>query len=56
MNSIMAWYTRNYTQITWFILGWLTMCTLRDFGAGDWPGVALDIFIIWINYFFYKQR
>jgi hypothetical protein len=52
----MTWYARNYVQISWFIIGWLALATVTDFGIGDWPGVALDVFLIWINYYFYKQR
>jgi len=56
MNSIMSWYTRNYVQITWFIIGWMAMCLLVDFSKGDWAAVAFDLFLVWGNYFFYKQR
>jgi hypothetical protein len=56
MNNLMDWYTRNYAQITWFIIGWMSLAALTDFGRGDWTGVALDVFLIWVNYHFYKQR
>ena len=55
MNSIIYWYTRNYTQITWFIIGWMAMCTLVDFSKGDWPAVAFDLILIVINYSFVRQ-
>jgi hypothetical protein len=56
MDQFLRWYTRNYTQIAWFIIGWMSLAAITDFSRGDWPGVALDLFLVWINYFFYKQR
>jgi hypothetical protein len=56
MNGFMNWYTRNYTQITWFIIGWMALCTLTDFSKGDWSAVAFDIAILALNYFLYKQK
>lgn len=55
MNSIMTWYTRNYTQITWFIIGWLAMCLLVDFGKGDWASCSFDLLLIFINYLLYSH-
>jgi hypothetical protein len=55
MNGLVSWYTRNYTQITWFIIGWLAMCTLVDFSKGDWAGVAFDLALITLNYFLWKK-
>jgi hypothetical protein len=52
INNFMRWYTRNYVQIAWFIIGWLSMCTLVDFSKGDWSAVAFDLFLIFINYLF----
>lgn len=55
MNPILAWYNRNYIQITWFIIGWVAMVTLVDFSKGDWSGVAFDIALVALNYFLYKK-
>jgi len=56
MYKIVQWYNRNYTQITWFIVGWLTMCALTDFSKGDWFAVAWDLGLAWLNYAFYKSN
>ena len=56
MNRFMSWYMSNYTQITWFIIGWVAMCTLVDFGKGDWSSVAFDLLLLVVNYLFYKHR
>jgi hypothetical protein len=55
MDNIMRWYYRNYTQITWFLIGWLAMLALTDFSKGDWAGVAFDFALIAINYFIWKK-
>lgn len=51
MNGFMNWYTRNSTQITWFIIGWLSLCTLVNFGKGELGAVAFDLVLIALNYF-----
>jgi len=51
----MNWYHRNYTQITWFIIGWLAMLTIVDFGKGDWSACAFDLALLAFNYFLYKR-
>lgn len=56
MKEILHWYTRNYIQIAWFIIGWMAMCALTDFAKGNWTAVVFDLFLLWINYFFYKQK
>lgn len=50
MNSIVTWYQRNYIEITWFIIGWLSLDLVREFGQGNWPGVLFDAVLIAINY------
>lgn len=55
MNKIMSWYSRYYLEISWFIIGWLVMNTVTDFGRGDWPAVALDLLLIFINYMFARR-
>lgn len=55
MNNILRWYSMHYTQITWFLIGWLAMCALVDFGKGDWSYVLWDFALIALNYFLWKQ-
>mgnify|MGYP003345380362 CR=1 FL=1 len=49
-DNIMRWYTRNYVQITWFIIGWLSLAFLDNFGRGDWFSCLIDAGLIWLNY------
>ena len=55
MNKFRAWYFRNYTEITWFIIGWLALNTVQDFVRGDWLGVIINIVLILINYSFWRR-
>lgn len=55
MNSIARWYSRYYTEITWFLIGWLSMCALVDFSNGDWLGVLFNLALVALNYFLYKR-
>ena len=49
MNRFRQWYFRNATEITWFLIGWLSLALLEDFGRGNWLGVLLDAGLIWLN-------
>lgn len=55
MNKFAQWYTRNYTQITWFIIGFLVMAGLTDASRGDWTGAVISFGLAGLNYFFVKK-
>lgn len=56
MNKFRAWYLRNQTEITWFLIGWLVLSGLYDFGRGEY----LTALILWaiavINYVLAKKN
>jgi len=49
MSKFRQWYLKNQVQITWFIVGWLTLAFIVDFSQGDWTGCAIDAGLIWAN-------
>lgn len=55
MNKFMLWYNRNYTEITWFIIGFLVMAGLTDASRGDYTGAIISFGIAWLNYLFSKK-
>ena len=55
MDGFMRWYTKNYTEITWFLIGWLSVCALDNFGKGRWFDVLLDVGLVVLNYVLYKN-
>ena len=55
MNSIQQWYLHNVTEITWFIIGWLSLDLLHDLGQGNYIGVLIDAALIVLNYSLSKK-
>ena len=55
MDSIARWYRQNYVEITWFIIGWLSLDMIEEFGRGNLAGVAFDATLIALNYFLSKR-
>lgn len=56
LDNFFRWYNRYYTEITWFIIGFLTMDVLQQFSRGNWIGMLISIVLIVLNYQFVKRR
>jgi hypothetical protein len=56
MNNFMKWYNTHLVEISWFIIGWLAMCLLRDISLGDLGSCVLDVILIAVNYYLYKNE
>ena len=50
MNSIKRWYLENSTEITWFLIGVLTLSGLQDLGNGNYLGALVSFGLAYINY------
>ena len=44
LDNFRSWYYRYNSEITWFIIGWLSLSAIQDFSRGDWIGVIIDAF------------
>jgi hypothetical protein len=55
MDSFVNWYRRYYVEITWFIIGWLALDLVHEFGRGNLIGVVFDAVIIALNYHLSKR-
>lgn len=55
MNKIRDWYLRNYTEITWFLIGFLIMGGLVDLGESNYIGAIISFGVAYINYLFVKR-
>ena len=55
MNSIRMWYLKNYTEITWFIIGFLTWAGLNALGRGDYVSAAIDFGLVALNFAFSRR-
>ena len=54
-ENFRRWYFSNYSQITWFLIGFLVMAGLSDLSKGDLPGAILSFGLALVNYFFVKK-
>jgi hypothetical protein len=50
MNKFRQWYLINQTEITWFLIGFLTLSGFQDLNAGNYVGAVLSFGLAWINY------
>jgi len=50
MNSIKAFFLKNQKEITWFLIGFLTLSGLQDLGHGDYVGALISFALVYINY------
>jgi hypothetical protein len=50
MNSFKRWYLMNQKEITWFLIGFLTLSGFQDLGQGNYIGAAISFGLAYINY------
>lgn len=55
LDNFRNWYIRNYTEITWFIIGFLIMAGFQDLGQGNYTGAVISFGLAWVNYIFSKR-
>ena len=55
MDAIVQWYRRYNVEITWFIIGWLSLDLVSEFGQGNLGGVVFDAVLIALNYHLNKR-
>jgi hypothetical protein len=54
MNKFRQWYLTNQTEITWFLIGFLTLSGFQDLNVGNYIGAAVSFGLAYINYAFNK--
>ena len=55
LDNFRAWYLRNQVQITWFLIGWLCLGGIYDFGRGNYTGAVVLWVLALVNYVFVKR-
>ena len=50
LDAIKNWYTRNYTEITWFIIGWLCLSGLMALASGNLISAVVSLGLAWLNF------
>ena len=52
---MLAWFRENHTEITWFIIGFLTWSTIDYISKSDYTSAAINIGLIFLNYKLWKD-
>lgn len=55
MDKIRQWYLRNYTEITWFLIGFLTFAGLQDLANGNYVQAVISFVLVALNYSLAKK-
>ena len=55
IERIRQWYLSNYTEITWFLIGLLTLAGLQDVARGDYVSGIISLGLAWLNYILSKR-
>ena len=55
MNKFKQWYLNNYTEITWFLIGFLTLAGFTDLSRGDYVGAIISFALAIANYLFSRR-
>ena len=50
MNKFRQWYLTNQIEITWFLIGFLTLSGFQDLSVGNYIGAAVSFGLAYINY------
>jgi hypothetical protein len=56
LQKFRQWYLRNQTEITWFLIGWLALGGLYDFGRGEYVSAIVLWALAAINYVFVRKN
>jgi hypothetical protein len=55
LENFRQWYLRNYTEITWFLIGFLVMSGIVDLRNDNYLSASFTFGIAYINYIFSKR-
>jgi hypothetical protein len=56
MNKFLTWFNQNYTQIVWFLIGWLVQTAFVYASRGDYVNALFDLALAYFNYALYARR
>lgn len=51
MSKVLEWFRENEMQLTWFIIGFLTMACMEALARGNYLVAIGDATLIGINYY-----
>jgi hypothetical protein len=50
MNKFKVWFYTYRVEITWFMIGWLTLAGFHEIQRGDLIGALIDFGLAYLNY------
>jgi hypothetical protein len=50
LDSLREWYNKYTQEITWFIIGVLSLDFINSVVVGNWGGAGLSALLIFLNY------
>jgi hypothetical protein len=50
MNKIKQFFYRYKNEISWFLIGWLTLAGFQDLAQGNYIGVAICWALAYLNF------
>lgn len=50
------WFHRYNTEITWWLIGWLSLAAIHEIQNGALLGAVIDIGLAYFNYHMWKTR
>lgn len=56
MSKFASWWNRNDSNITWFLIGWITWGFTDALARGNYAFAVLDAVLIVANYMMWKSR
>ncbi len=56
MNKFLDWFNEHYTEIVWFLIGWLVQAAMIQLSRGDYLGALFDLALVCLNYALYSRR
>jgi hypothetical protein len=56
MDKFWQWYRTYIVEITWFIIGWLTVSGYDNLYQGNTLYAAMDFALAYLNYHMWKTR
>ena len=55
IGKLVQWYEENNVEITWFLIGILSVGTLDQLAKGQYWSAAINFFLIVVNYLLRKE-
>lgn len=56
LDRFKNWYADNYSQISWFLIGFLTLDVLVRFGRGEFGQMFISIILVALQYALVRRK